>query len=99
VILATGYSVELRAKIIDRWIELEAETGPAIPNFSNPAAAARAWAEQYEGRLLAESTKAEIGTRREATAMNTASQAVKRATKLQQEMDRARSRERRSPAR
>lgn len=26
---------------------------PAIPNFANPAEAARAWAEEYEAKLLA----------------------------------------------
>lgn len=47
LILVSGYSVVLRAKIIDRWQELEAQIkAPALPDFSNPALAARAWAEQ-----------------------------------------------------
>jgi phage regulator Rha-like protein len=92
LILTSGYSIELRAAIIDRWQELEDGAGPALalPDFRNPAAAARAWAEQYEARLQAERTKAEIGSRREATAMNTASQAVKRASKLAIQLDRSR---------
>lgn len=92
LILISGYSVELRAAIIDRWQELEDGAGPtsALPDFRNPAAAARAWAEQYEARVTAERTKAEIGTRREATAMNTASQAVKWAGRLAIELDRSR---------
>lgn len=87
--LVAGYSVKLRKAIIDRWQELEQAASPAIPDFSNPAAAARAWAEQYEARQIAEATKAQIGARREATAMNTASQAVKRANKLELELDRS----------
>ena len=51
--LLTGYSIPLRHKVIRRLNELQAKLdGPQIiatlPDFSNPAAAARAWAEQFE---------------------------------------------------
>lgn len=45
--LVAGYNVVLRKRIIDRWLALEAEKAKgalAIPDFFNPAAAARAWA-------------------------------------------------------
>ena len=89
-LMAMSYSYDLQAKVFDRMTELEAKASSnviAMPNFSNPAEAARAWAEQYEARQLAEQTKAQIGNRREATAMNTASQAVKLANKLKIELD------------
>lgn len=90
IIVVAQLSPEFTARLVDRWQELERlHSGPALPNFSNPAEAARAWAEQYEARIAAERTKAEIGSRREATAMNTASQAVKRANKLAIELDRS----------
>lgn len=92
LIVVAQLSPEFTARVVDRWQELEeALAKPALPNFADPAAAARAWASEYEARLLAERTKAEIGSRREATAMNTASQAVKKANKLELEMDRSRS--------
>jgi phage regulator Rha-like protein len=88
-VIVAQLSPEFTARVVDRWQELEAAQTIAMPNFSDPVAAARAWADQYEARLVAERTKAEIGTRREATAMNTASQAVKKANALELELDRS----------
>lgn len=92
--LVTGYDVKRRHAINVRWLQLEKQVAepstPPLPDFTNPALAARAWAEQYEGRLLAEAKKAEIGSRREATAMNTAALAMKRANQLAIELDKSR---------
>lgn len=44
--LVTGYNVVMRHRIVTRWRELEAQTAApvgSLPNFSNPAEAARAW--------------------------------------------------------
>jgi hypothetical protein len=91
--LVTGYDVKRRHAINVRWLQLEeqvaAPAAPALPDFTNPALAARAWAEQFEARIAAEAKKAEIGSRREATAMNTASLAVKKANKLAIELDKS----------
>jgi len=92
-VVVARLSPEFTASLVDRWQDLERELNASratLPDFSDPAAAARAWAEQYEARQAAVRTKAEIGTRREATAMNTASQAVKRVGKLEIELDRSR---------
>lgn len=50
-LVVAGYSDEHRAKVIDRWQELESSAGRVIatlPNFADPVAAARAWADQLE---------------------------------------------------
>ena len=55
LILASGYDVVLREKIIDKLEEYqqkERTTMTALPDFTNPAEAARAWAEQYEQRQI-----------------------------------------------
>ena len=49
LILVSGYSVTMRARIIDRWQELEGankNNGIFMPNFSDPVEAAIAWANE-----------------------------------------------------
>ena len=55
--LMTGYSRNLRVRINRRWAELEAQVSEqspvmALPDFTNPAAAARAWADEVEAKLV-----------------------------------------------
>lgn len=90
LVLVARLCPEFMAKVVDRWMELEA--GASRHAFTIPTTlpdALRLAAEQMERAERAERTKAEIGTRREATAMNTASQAVKRANDLRRELDRS----------
>lgn len=102
------------AKAFKRWVTHEVlpsirKTGSysvkgqevTLPNFCNPAEAARAWADLYEKNQAAEKraitaeaerdeairTKAQIGSSREATAMNTASQKSKECKRLETEND------------
>ncbi len=51
LIVVAQLSPEFTARVVDRWQELEAQVAaPAVslPNFNNPAEAARAWALAYE---------------------------------------------------
>lgn len=55
-VVVAQLSPEFTAALVDRWQELEQRQGRVIatlPDFSNPAAAARAWAEQFELRQAA----------------------------------------------
>lgn len=59
--IATKFNDEARAKLVIRWEELEMKAREnALPNFSNPAEAARAWADQYEKNLALEAKNKEM---------------------------------------
>lgn len=52
-LMAMSYSYELQAKVFDRMTELEARAMQTLPDFSNPVAAARAWADAEEAKQIA----------------------------------------------
>lgn len=57
--LMTGYSRNLRVRINRRWAELENQINQsspvmALPDFTNPVEAARAFADQYEAKQIAQ---------------------------------------------
>lgn len=61
--IATKFNDEARAKLVLRWEELENQVRKSeivMPNFSNPAEAARAWADQYERNLALEANNKEL---------------------------------------
>lgn len=92
--LVTGYSIPLRHKVIQRLHQLEARQDQpiAMPSY---AESLRLLADQIDetARVTSErdraiATKALIGSKREATAMATASAATKKARQLEQELGR-----------
>ena len=69
---------------------------PALPNFADPAEAAIAWANEYKAKQIAIqerdhaiATKAQIGQKREATAMGRLSAKVKEVESLKVQLDKS----------
>lgn len=94
-LVVSGYSDEHRARVIDRWQELEAQQAPAfaIPKSMSEALRLAADLSEQNERLAIERdtavrTKAEIGSRREATAMATAAAKAKEVARLKHELGR-----------
>ncbi|HFI6096798.1 TPA: phage antirepressor KilAC domain-containing protein [Escherichia coli] len=53
IIVAAQLCPEVTARLVDRWQELEKQVRqPALPDFTDPVAAARAWADEVEQKLL-----------------------------------------------
>jgi anti-repressor protein len=54
-VIVAQLSPQFTARLVDRWQELEQRAATALPDFTNPAEAARAWAAQYEALEALES--------------------------------------------
>lgn len=74
ITLITGYDVNTRHRINKRWQELENQVSasspvtPALPNFTNPADAAIAWAAEYKAKEAAQAQVIELQPKAEALA-------------------------------
>ncbi|MBD3768008.1 MAG: phage antirepressor KilAC domain-containing protein [Gammaproteobacteria bacterium] len=56
-VVVAQLSPEFTAKLVDRWQELESKQAtPQLPDFTNPAIAARAWADEVEAKQKAIAT-------------------------------------------
>lgn len=56
-VVVAQLSPEFTAALVDRWQQLEYQVAVALPDFTNPAAAARAWADQVEQKEVAEQAR------------------------------------------
>ncbi len=63
-IVVAQLSPEFTARLVDRWLELEEQAKqaakPRLPDFTNPAEAARAWASEYEAKQIAQQKVIEL---------------------------------------
>jgi phage regulator Rha-like protein len=92
-VVVAQLSPEFTGRLVDRWQQLEAQVRNPMRSLSDPAAL-RALLLSYTEEVLllqaerdhAIATKAEIGSRREATAMAKASAAVREASKLREQL-------------
>src|SRR5690625_1412633 len=97
IVVVAQLSPEFTARLVDRWQELEKKQqdphGMVPKRFSEALRLAADLAEKNESLQLerdeAVRTKAQIGSRREATAMATASAEARRAARLEIEMDKS----------
>lgn len=92
--LVAGYNAKLRKRIVDRWLELEAQPA-ALPAELSRLEILQLAIESEQGRIKAEAerdeavrTKAQIGSRREAQAMAKASSAARQVKRLENELGR-----------
>lgn len=98
-LMAMSYSYELQAVVYDRMTALEAKAVQtfSLPNFTDPAEAAVAWAAEYKAKQQAIverdhaiATKAQIGSKREATAMANTATANRKLKAIESQLDQAR---------
>ena len=94
ITLVTGYNIVLRNRVIKRWKELELQANLPSYAIDDPIERAKKWIEEEKQKQLAIqerdhaiATKAEIGSRREATAMGRLSAKVKEVEKLKTQLD------------
>jgi len=92
--LVTGYNIVLRNRVIKRWKELELQANLPSYAIDDPIERAKKWIEEEKQRQIdiqerdhAIATKAQIGQKREATAMATASKYKREAESLKVQLD------------